>query len=251
MMRRSIGLEKRMKSRLAIRLKFEAVIDQAVHGIASLSLEKGEGRENQRPALSPARLRRGDQAGMDRLFAEQRFEVADIFGNDHQVLGDAGVPDRVIELAAASDMQRTSGVMAKFGKLERKCRRQTVVDEETHVSGRGAHNARRAAGEGMRLGEQQRRLEGFSREIGVFRGDLVQSVAMGDARFDRIHGQTRASDDGKAALNAGDAFDPGVAGAQITIGALQSVAGELADIGRDGRRQFDLRRFEARKVERS
>ena len=74
---------------------------------------------------------------------------------------------------------------------------------------------------------------------------------MGDARFDRMHGQTRASDDGKAALDAGDAFDPGVAGAQITIGALQSVARELADIGRDRRRQLDLCRFEARKVERS
>ena len=162
MMGRSIGLEKRKKSRLAVRLKFETAIDQDVHGIVSLSLEKGDGCEDQRPALRPARLRQGDQAGMDRLFAEQRFEVADIFGDDHPVFGDAGVPDRMIELAAPSDMQRMNGVMAKFDKLAREGGRQTFVDEETHVSGSGARNARRPAGEGMRLGEQQRRLQGFT-----------------------------------------------------------------------------------------
>lgn len=63
--------------------------------------------------------------------------------------------------------------------------------------------------------------------------------------FDRMHGQTRAPDVGKPALDAGDAFDPGVAGAQIAIGALQSVSGEFADVGRDGRRKFDFGAFEA------
>ena len=105
-MRLSIGFEKRTQSRLAVPIKLEAMIDQGVHRIAAPLLEEGEGGEDQRPSLRSARLRQGDQAWMKRFFAEERFEVADIFGDVHPILGDAGVLDRVVELAAPPDMQR-------------------------------------------------------------------------------------------------------------------------------------------------
>lgn len=167
------------------------MINQGVHRISVAPLMVGKGRADQCPAPGPARLGQGDHARVDRFFAEEGFGVPDIFGDDHLILGDAGVLDRVIELAAPSDMQRMNGVMAEFGKLAREGGRQAFVDEQAHVSGRGARNALLPAGKRMRLGEHQRRFQGFAREIGVFRSDLVERVAMGDARF-RSHARSDA-----------------------------------------------------------
>ena len=45
-MRFSVGFEERTKSRLAVAIKLEAMIDQGVHGTAALLLEEGEGCED-------------------------------------------------------------------------------------------------------------------------------------------------------------------------------------------------------------
>jgi len=65
----------------------------------------------------------------------------------------------------------------------------------------------------MSFGEQDRRFEGFARQIRVFGGDVVQAVAVLEASLDGMNGDARAFDKRQPTLDAGNALDPGLSSA--------------------------------------
>lgn len=118
-----------MKRRPALRVKIEIVVDHGVHRIASLRLQERQRGRNEGPSPCTARLRKRDQTWMKRFAAEQGFEVADIFGDDDAILGDTGLFDRMVELAAPADMQRMDGVMTELREVDSKFWREAFVDK--------------------------------------------------------------------------------------------------------------------------
>lgn len=118
-----------MKRRPALRVKIEIVVDHGVHRIVSLRLQERQRGRNEGPSLCTARLRKCDQTWMKRFAAEQGFEVADILGDDDAILGETGLLDCVVELAAPANMQRMDRVMTEFREVESKSWRKAFVDK--------------------------------------------------------------------------------------------------------------------------
>jgi hypothetical protein len=149
------------------------MIDHQIHRFPALGFKMRDGGEDQRKSARPAGLRHGDQAGMNWLLAQQPFEVADIFRDDHAVFRDAIIFHRVIELPAPSDVQRMDGVMAEAREIESEIWREAPVDERPHPSGCSRRRFRGSSRQRVGLGEDDRRLEGFSRQIGVLGCDVL------------------------------------------------------------------------------
>lgn len=164
------------------------MIDHGVHGIFAARFEQGNCGHDQRKAPRAAGLGQSDQPRMDRLSTKQRFEVAHVLGDNDAILGNAVLFDRMVELTASSDMQRVDGVMAKAREFDGKSRRKAFIDKESHPSRRPPRHMGGTSGERMGFGEQDRRFENFSRQVRIFGGDFIKTVAMGKARQDRMDG---------------------------------------------------------------
>jgi len=105
------------------------MIDDRIHRISAARLQERDGGHDQRKTTRSTGLRQGDQSRMDWLSAEQRFKVTDVLGDDDSIFGDAIFLDRMVELAATSDMQRMDGVVAETCEFDGESGRQTFVDE--------------------------------------------------------------------------------------------------------------------------
>ena len=80
------------------------MIDDHIHRIFAARLKERDRGHDQHKTSRPAGLGKGDQPRMYRFAPEERFEVADIFGDDHAILRDAEVFDRMVELTTSSDL---------------------------------------------------------------------------------------------------------------------------------------------------
>lgn len=93
----------------------------------------------------------------------------------------------------------------------------------------------------MGLGEQD---GGFDRGVGQIRivgHNLLETIAMLQTRRQRMGRDARAADHREPAFDVGVGLDPDGARFGVTDRALDRRARRLADLGDDGRRQFDAR----------
>jgi hypothetical protein len=97
-------------------VELDDVIDEMVHRVATESLQKLDGAQQQAPRALSVEARQNDQSWMDLDVAEQLTKISTVFCDDGAVFGDAAVTHRMIELAPSADMQWVHDIVPHIGQ---------------------------------------------------------------------------------------------------------------------------------------